>query len=66
MFWLVRNRKSGIVHRAVKEGGHDMEIMMTSCGLWIRWDQPHPKWDRAPWRSITDSINITCEKCRAK
>lgn len=37
-----------------------MVIMMSACGLQIRWDQPHGKWERA---KVTDYHAVTCKRC---
>lgn len=59
MTWLVRRGPGHVVHRAVQEGGGRMVLMMTSCGLSIRWDQPHSPWERARG----EEVHITCRRC---
>lgn len=61
MRYLLR-RHGGTVHQAVLEGGGGMLLMMTACGLSIRWDQPHAPWERARWMPGYDS-HVTCRKC---
>jgi hypothetical protein len=62
MRWLLRRGERGVVHRAVLEGGGQMVLMMTACGLSIRWDQPHAPWQRA---RTDDYAGVTCRRCLA-
>lgn len=63
MMWLLRRGKKGVVHRAVKEGGGGMVIMMTSCGLHVRWDLPHEGWERAEVATQGLNTHVTCRRC---
>ena len=61
MRYLLRRGNNGVVHAAVQEGGGTMILMMTKCGLSIRWDQPHDPWQRAKVDRWTG--HVTCKKC---
>lgn len=65
MRWYLKRRGSKVVHSAVKEGGGKIEIMMTACGLSIRWDQPHDRWQRAQWTPANGEFHshLTCKRC---
>lgn len=66
MRWLLRRGPRGKVHSAVKEGGGRLEVMMTSCGLSVRWDLPHEPWLRAQVNRLTYDqfrTHITCKRC---
>lgn len=61
MRWLLR-KNGGVVHSAVLEGGGTIVIMMTVCGLNVRWDEPHPGWERA--RVHAPKAYVTCKRCK--
>lgn len=65
MRYLLRNKDTHVVHDAIQEGGGKMVLMMTKCGLMIRWDTPHPRWERARVMLQIDTQNISCRKCKA-
>jgi hypothetical protein len=64
--WLLKRGKNGAVHSAVQEGGGTMKIMMTACGVDVRWDQPHAPWVRAQWKPDMGPFrnHITCRRCQ--
>lgn len=64
MRYLLRRGPRAVVHDAVQEGGGTMILMMTACGLSIRWDQPHTPWERAKVRYNARSSLVTCKRCR--
>ena len=64
MRWLLRRSATATtVHAAVQEGGGTMVLMMTRCGLSVRWDQPHGTWQRA--RTDHWASHVTCRRCLA-
>lgn len=64
MLYLIRNKDTRRVHEAVQEGGGGMVILMTKCGLSVRWDLPHPRWTRAAVNEFpSHRDHFTCRKC---
>lgn len=68
MRWLLRNIKTGVTHSAVQEGGGTIVLMMTACGLSVRWDEPHAPWQRAQYDHVAHEQfrrQVTCRRCKA-
>lgn len=64
MRFFLRRGRAGVVHDAVQEGGGTMVLMMTKCGVQVRWDLPHGKWVRAKRLPNHPDSLITCKRCR--
>lgn len=66
MKWYLKSQ-AGTVHAAVQEGGGSLVIMMTACGLHVRWDLPHQGWERARYEPPLGpySSHVTCRRCLA-
>jgi hypothetical protein len=64
MYFLLRRGPKGKVHSAVREGGGSLIVMMTRCGLSVRWDQPHKPWERAQTTSGAQRSLVTCHRCQ--
>ena len=61
--WLLRRKGAKVVHSAVLEGGGGIAIMMTVCGLNVRWDLPHERWERARASQMMINQHVTCKRC---
>lgn len=63
MNFYLRRGPEGKVHRAVREGSGSLEVMLTACGLSVRWDLPHSPWQRAARDPAMPETQVTCRRC---